>query len=385
MINYSSMKTFKKILVFTLLTILFAGAGFIWGVSEYSHNNGISTPAAVNAIMVYLGLQKDKNAPAEIAKKPDPPEPPRPPKPPQPPKPPEPPIPITPKMDSETAQKILTDAETDYKLLRFETASAQLNKVLKGEPTPELIQQAIELNRKCIAFNRLLKPITLDDMTDLSGMVKMKLANGQEIVAKLLDESNSSVRVNYQGMEKTYLIREISNYTKLSGEDYKKLLQTEYEKKLIRLDKPTAMDYYRLAVFCYKGQLYNDSLNMLELAWEKDENIADAVGGTKPAPPPDDPPPPEPTVDLTGLDGKEQIALAQKYYAEGKEHMENTFDKGPDFDKENENARTAFKKSLEIYRKLQEKKPDDDTLALRIEEIEKSLIFIRKQTRIKKQ
>ncbi|MBI4833291.1 MAG: hypothetical protein HY811_00500 [Planctomycetes bacterium] len=379
------MKTFKKILVFTLLTILFAGAGFIWGVSEYSHNNGISTPAAVNAIMVYLGLQKDKNAPAEIAKKPDPPEPPRPPKPPQPPKPPEPPIPITPKMDSETAQKILTDAETDYKLLRFETASAQLNKVLKGEPTPELIQQAIELNRKCIAFNRLLKPITLDDMTDLSGMVKMKLANGQEIVAKLLDESNSSVRVNYQGMEKTYLIREISNYTKLSGEDYKKLLQTEYEKKLIRLDKPTAMDYYRLAVFCYKGQLYNDSLNMLELAWEKDENIADAVGGTKPAPPPDDPPPPEPTVDLTGLDGKEQIALAQKYYAEGKEHMENTFDKGPDFDKENENARTAFKKSLEIYRKLQEKKPDDDTLALRIEEIEKSLIFIRKQTRIKKQ
>jgi tetratricopeptide (TPR) repeat protein len=373
------MKTLKKTLVFTLLTLLFASAGFIWGVSEYSLNNGIPTPVAVNAIMVYLGFQRDKNAPVE---KPEPPKPPEPDKPHKPPESPKPPSPH--RMTVEAAQKILSDAEADYKLLRFESASGQLTKVLKGEPTPELTQQAIELNKKCIAFNRLIKPIRLEDMTDLSGMVRMKLSSGQEIVARLIEEGNSSVRVNHQGMEKTYQLKEISSYTKLSAEDYKKLLKTEYEKKLIRFDNPSAMDYYRLAIFCYKGQLYDESLNMLELAWEKDEAIADLVSGDKPVPQTDDPKPPEP-IDLSGLDDKEQIALAQKYYAEGKDHLENTFNKGPDFDAENEKARNAFKKSLEVYREIRKNKPNDDTLALRIEEIEKSLIFIRKQTRIKKQ
>jgi len=379
------MKNTFSLLALCLIMII---VGVSWGIYEYAAAHHLTVVEVETIIKKYFAPP-----PPRVVKPPAPVKPPTPPVPsrpvtPTPPAPvvvrPVPPLP-PPQMTAEEACQMIDQAEEDYKRLRFLDASANLTLVLKAHLSPELTERAVELNKKCLTFNEVIQSIPKDEMKDLNGMVSIQYTSGQTIVARLLEEKRDHIKVKRQILEKTISIKEIHRYTKLSPEDYQNILMENYQKRVNRLHNPTAEDYYQLALECYKDHLYPQALAMLELVWAKDKDLLEpttaANNNQDNGLNPNNNSPlllPIPTAEVG-----QKRAEADKYYNEGKEHLEKTFDKGPDFDKENEEALKCYRKAMELYRGIQAARPDDDSLDARIEEIGNALIYIHKQTRLK--
>lgn len=362
----------KKLIIFSLICMVLVIGGFIWGIYDYASIHNISTSEVTNIIANYL---TPKEPP--IIKPPEPViPPPTPPKPPQPViPPPPPPKPPKPSMSEDAARQIIADAENDYKQFNFDESAEKLKKVIKGNTSPILTKQAGELRRKVNVFNTLLNNMPRENLSDLNGLIEIQFNTGQPIIAKLIEEKKTYIIAKQDGIEKEIPLREITCYVKLTPEEYKSKLRSEYQTKLSRLTNPTAQDYYQITTFCYKKQLDPETLLMLELAWGKDEQLLISLSGKSP----------EPLIDPNQTVVPEnQVALAYEYYKNGKDHLDKTLNKGPDFDKENELAKESFKSALAIYRELQEIKPNDSFLEGRITEIEQYLLYIRKQTPIKR-
>jgi len=268
-------------------------------------------------------------------------------------------------MSVEVAQQIIAEAEDDYKQFNFNSSTDKLKKVIKANPSPVLAKQAVDLSHKCDVFNKLIKNMHRDDMSDLNGLVEIQFNAGQPIIAKLIEERETSITVKQDETEKEIPLKEINRYTRLTQEEYRGKVRAEYQKRLSRLSNPTAKDYYQIALYCYKEQLNEEALSMLELAWGKDEQFLASLSSNLSE---------QPLVaGNQNAETKKQLAQADEYYKKGKEHMDKVLNKGPDFDKENELANESFNSALEIYQKLQ---PVVGGLEERIKNIEDYLDLI---------
>ena len=368
----------KKNIIAFLICLLFIAIGVGWGIYDYSAKNGMSIQDVINVVNAYF---KPKPEPKPIVK-------------PQPtvvtpaetkPKPPieiKPTVitPPKPAMTLNAAQELLAQAESEYKNLNFEEAMNTAGKVISANPSPIITKQAADFNRKCVVFNSALKDIKKEEIKQ--GMVEIHYSNGQSSMAQLLDETKTGIKVNENGIEKEIPLSGLSRYTKLTNDDYLAKMRGDYQKKLSRLTNPTAKDYHQMAISCYKKQLDPEALALLELAWEKDEKYLAAASGAPESAivnPAENKNPPS---TATNAEFTKRLKEAESLYHQGKEHLEKTLYKGPDFDDENQLAKDTFKASLEIYRQLREIKPNNTAIQAKIDDIEYCLMAIRKQSSI---
>jgi hypothetical protein len=378
----------KKIIAF-FVCLLFIAIGFGWGIYEYSSKNGLSIQDVINVVSAYFKTKPEPKPTAKpeetvvktVESKPKPP------------------IEIKPTvipngipygitppklaMTLEAAQELLSQAETAYKKMDFDGAMNTAKKVISANPSPIITRQASDLNRKCTVFKSTVKDIKKEEVRQ--GMVEIQYSNGQSSLAQLLGETKTSVKVNENGIEKEIPLSNLSRYTKLTNDDYLAKMRGDYQKKLSRLTNPTAKDYHQLAINCYKKQLNPETLAMLELTWEKDEKYLVSVSGatldTTEQPITTSTINKNPPPVLNETEFAKRLKEAEALYEQGKEHMEKTYDKGPDFDSENKKARDTFRASLNIYTQLREMNPDDKDIEAKITDIEYYLVCIRKQSR----
>ncbi|MEK7450211.1 MAG: hypothetical protein AAB019_12115 [Planctomycetota bacterium] len=429
----------KQLIVLFMLALLIIVIGFAWGIYQYRSQHGFNTGEIIEGIKTSFGLTESPEPEPVISvsleHQPDPKDPS---KSTSEGKLPEPasvtPIDVTPKYDLEAgiAGKIIKEAEVFYQQLDWPKALKKLEPVLGSKVEPGMMSQGKELKNKCQTFWELLSDITPEEMSPLNNWVKIRLNHGVQMEGQLIKETGQGLRVRLNNFETEIPATQISSYQKLTPAERRIQLKKEREKKLAVFGpEPTAYQYYETGVFCYKNQLMDEVVPLLEKAWEKDKNILTTVKdeqarslyesylffkennskdkmveslrkleekfpqskyvalvkkrGNASVDKPNPVLEPAPVVisaTLTDNEAQTIIKQADEYYEEGLVHLQKTFERGPDFDEENNLALSSFRDAIKLYEQALQNKPKDAWLQNRYNETIQCVMTARKQKRL---
>ena len=185
--------------------------------------------------------------------------------------------PVEPEKDDHelsVTEKIIREADRYYRKLDWDKALEKLEPLLSAEVDPVIQKQGQELKTKCRTFRKLLADIPRQEMALLVDLVRIDLISGRFLEGQLLEKTGRGLRVRLKGFTGEVPFDQIDSYEAIDPERRKLQLKKEYNQRLELLAKDsTAHQYYQLAVFCYKNELREEVVSMLEKAWKKSDNI----------------------------------------------------------------------------------------------------------------
>jgi hypothetical protein len=297
--------------------------------------------------------------------------------------------PVSATASDQFVESVLNEAEKYYNQLRFLEALLELKSLVDNVPV-SLFDRYKDLKHKNETFLGIITDISLTE-TAADNLVEIKLADGNVISGTLLSEKYEYIIVQVNGKEITYRRPQILSYKKLNLQERQQQLLNEYRNKRVQLEAdPAALQYVNIAIFCYRNQLNNYVLELLGKALQKDGQLLNTYREDKARGLYEDyhdlrksgsydkaevirerlltkyPETKYAHMIKNGLQenevglqknevspqGNESRLKAQsgdKYFEEGKKHLENTFKRGPDYEQEGKAATDDFRKALEFY------------------------------------
>lgn len=387
----------SKLIWFLCLAVLGVLLGLIWGVYDYKIEYNLTTQEVINGL---LGGTESST-----------------------PLPPQPSEIVSPALTSKTINSkptspvsviapILSDAQKLYEQLCFQEAQVKLE-VLVDKVHGGLAPRYYELKQKCDVFSGLISEMAPGERLPLEGFTQIQLTNGSVVKGYWVAETEDTIILKVDKEEVPYPRDLIDEHKKFSREERYQQLFDEYQQRLNQLGQDVSIvEQVKLGVFCYKHQLNEYGLGLLEKALHQDPDLLNTIREKKAhelyeayqyllgCDLKDRAEPikksllekyPETkyarwikqgkTLNVVPPKARIKTEEGDKYFEQGKVHLRNTFKRGPEFDKENKAVAEALRQALECYREAQILDPQNIELQNKIREVNQCLMLCRQQTR----
>ncbi|MFC1524813.1 hypothetical protein ACFL5I_00325 [Planctomycetota bacterium] len=392
-----TIKLMNKLVWFLLVSILAVLVGVSWGFYEYQTEHSLTIQEVIDGLFNGAPRQTKSSCPPPIAA---------------------PFVPVSktvtskPTLPLAVIESVLSDAQKLYEQLRFQEAQVKLA-VVADKIHGELAPRYYKLKGKCDIFARLIADMAPGEILPLEGFTEIKLTNGSIVTGFWVTRTEQTIILNVEGDEIPYPRILIADYKKFTCEDRYRQLTQEHQRRLSQLaNEAPVLEYVCLSLFCYKHQMNEHALKLLEEALKRDPELLNTVRQDK----------------ARGLyeayqylavrNQQERAELLKKrllksypetkyarwikqgksinlvrpkvklkteegdkYFEEGRVHLRNTFRRGPDFDTENKAAVEVFHQALACYQEAQILDPEDIEIHKKIREVNQCLVLCRQQTR----
>lgn len=393
----STIKLMNKLVWFLLVSVFAVFVGMAWGFYEYQTEHGLTTQEVIDGLFNGAFRKTESSCQPPIAA---------------------PFVPVSktvttkPTLPLAVIETVLSDAQKLYEQLRFQEAQVKLA-VIADKIHGELAPRYYKLKEKCDIFARLIADMAPGEIVSLEGFTEIKLTNGSIVTGFWVTRTEQTIILNVEGNETPYPRILIADYKKFTREDRYRQLTQEYQRRLNQLaNQAPVLEYVCLSLFCYKHQMNEYALKLLEEALKRDPDLLNSVRQDKARELY------EAYQYLAVRDQQERAELLKKrllkrypetkyarwikrgesinlvkprvklkteegdkYFEEGKVHLRNTFKRGPDFDTENKTAVKVFHQALACYQDAQILDPENIEIHKKIREVNQCLVLCRQQIR----